>query len=114
MSSTLFLINWSPYPIRVTLNTQQLTPPINPSVSKYNYFPNSLSVRRDTSAPGKPGIWGNDNALIVLVDSASKLYNSIKDPSGAAPNHDLLLWIFEDFVVFSQFDNQLGSPVNPS
>jgi hypothetical protein len=113
MSSTLYLINWCPYQITATLNTLPLTP-INPPLSKYNYFPNSLAVNRDASAPGKPGVWGNDNALIVLVDGASKRYNSIKDPNGAAPNNDVLLWIFDDFVVFSQFDNQLGSPVNPS
>ena len=114
MSSTLYLINWCPNSITVTLNTKQFSPPINPSLAKYNYFPNSLPVERDPSATGKPGVWGNNNALIVLVDGASKLYNSIKDPSSATPNNELLLWIFTDFVVFSQFDNQLGSPVNPS
>lgn len=113
MSSTLYLINWCPNAITATLNIQQLSP-IKPSSSKNNYFPSTLAVQRDASAPGKPGVWGNDNALIVLVDGSSKRYNSIKDPNGAAPNNDLLLWIFTDFVVFSQFDNQLGSPVNPS
>jgi hypothetical protein len=113
MSSTLYMINWCPNTITATLNTKPLSP-INPSLSKFNYFPNSLAVPRDASVPGKAGVWGNDNALIVLVDGTSKLYNSIKDPNGAAPNNDLLLWIFTDFVVFSQFDNQLGSPVHPS
>jgi len=113
MSSTLYMINWCPNTITPTLNTKPLSK-IDPSLSKYNYFPSSLAVARDASGPGKAGVWGNDNALIVLVDGTSKLYNSIKDPSGAAPNNDLLLWIFTDFVVFSQFDNQLGSPVHPS
>lgn len=113
MSSTLYLINWSPYQITATLNTLPLSP-ISPSLSKYNYFPNSLAVKRDPSAHGKAGEWGNDNALIVMVDGASKRYNNIKDPNDAAPNNELLLWIFNDFVVFSQFENQLGSPVNPS
>jgi hypothetical protein len=108
------MINWCPNAITVTLNTQQFSPPINPSSSKYNYFPYQLAVPRDASVPGKPGVWGNDNALIVLVDGTSKRYNSIKDPNGAAPNNDLLLWIFTDFVVFSQFDSQLGDPVSPS
>ena len=114
MSSTLYLINWSPFPITVTLNTQQFSPPINFSLAKNNYFPESLAVQRDPSGTGKPGIWGNNNALIVLVDGTSKLYNNIKDPSDATPNNLLLLWIYTDFVVFSQFDNQLGNPVNPS
>ena len=113
MSSNLYMINWCPNSITPTLNTQSLSP-IKPSSSQYNYFPFSLAVARNASVPGKPGVWGNDNALIVLVDGTSKLYNNIKDPSGAAPNNDLLLWIFTDFVVFSQFDNQLGSPVHPS
>ncbi|MEK6304208.1 MAG: hypothetical protein AABO41_26265 [Acidobacteriota bacterium] len=113
MSSTLYMINWCPNKVTATLNTKQLSP-IDPSLSKDYYFPDSLAVPRDASVPGKAGVWGNDNALIVLVDGANKLYNSIKDPSGAAPNNDLLLWIFTDFVVFSQFDNQLGSPVHPS
>ena len=113
MSSTLYLINWCPNSITATLNTKQLSP-INPSKSQYNYFPYSLSVHRDASAPGKAGEWGNDNALIILVDGSSKRYNNIKDPNGAAPNNELLLWIFTDFVVFSQFENQLGSPINPS
>jgi hypothetical protein len=114
MSSSLYLINWCPSSITATLNTQPLSPAIKPSSSGSNYFPFSLAVARNASVPGKPGVWGNDNALIVLVEGKTKLYNSIKDPSGAAPNNDLLLWIFTDFVVFSQFDNQLGSPVNPS
>ena len=114
MSSSLYLINWCPNSVTATLNTQPLSPPIKPSSSGSNYFPYSLAVQRDASLPGKPGVWGNDNALIVLVDGKSKLYNDIKDPNGAAPNNDLLLWIFTDFVVFSQFDNQLGSPVYPS
>lgn len=113
MSSTLYMINWCPNPITVTLNTQQFTPPIKVSSSKSNYFPFTLPVPRDASVAGRPGVWGNDNTLIVLVDGSSKLYNNIKDPNGAAPNNDLLLWVFSDFVVFSQFDNQLGSPVNP-
>lgn len=113
MSSTLYLINWCPQKMTATLNTKQLSP-INPSSSKYNYVPYTLSIPRDSSLHGQPGVWGNDNTLVVLVDGASKVYNSIKDPSGAAPNNDLLLWIFTDFVVFSQFNNQLGSPVNPS
>ena len=114
MSSTLYLINWCPNSITATLNTLPLTPPIKPSTNQFNYFPFAFPVQRDASAPGKPGVWGTDNALIVLVDGASKLYNRIKDPNGAAPNNDLLLWIFTDFVVFSQFENQLGSPVHPS
>lgn len=114
MSSSLYLINWCPNSITATLNTLPLSPPIKPSSSGSNYFPLSLAVPRNTSVPGKPGVWGNDNALIVLVDGRSKLYNSIRDPNGAAPNNDMLLWIFTDFVVFSQFDNQLGSPVHPS
>ena len=109
MSSTLYLINWCPNPITLTT-----TPAIKSSRVQDNYFPFSLPVLRDASLPGKPGVWGNDNALIILVDGTSRLYNSIKDPNGAAPNNDLLLWIFTDFVVFSQFENQLGSPVNPS
>lgn len=113
MSSTLYMINWCPNSITATLNTEQL-PQIKPSSSKGNYFPPSLPVERDASGPGKPAVWGNDNALIVLVDGSSKRYNNIKDPNGAAPNNDLLLWIFADFVVFSQFDSQLGSPVHPS
>jgi hypothetical protein len=114
MSSTLYLINWCPNPITVTLNAQQFTPPIKTSSSQSNYFPYALSVLRDASVPGRAGVWGNDNALIILVDGTSKRYNNIRDPNDAAPNNDLLLWIFTDFVVFSQFDNQLGSPVNPS
>jgi hypothetical protein len=113
MSSSLFLINWCPNSITATLNTQQLSP-IKATSGQSNYFPYALSVLRDASAPGKPGVWGNDNALIVLVDGSSKRYNNIKDPNGAAPNNDLLLWIFTDFVVFSQFENQLGSAINPS
>ena len=115
MSSTLYVINWCPVGITVTLNTQRLSPsPIKPSSPQQNYFPFTTSVPRNVSGPGQMGVWGNDNALIVLVDGTSKLYNSIKDPNGAAPNNDLLLWIFTDFVVFSQFDNQLGNPVHPS
>jgi hypothetical protein len=114
MSSTLYLINWCPNPITVTLNKKEFSPPINPSRNRDNYFPFALAVHRDASAPGKSGEWGNDNTLVVLVDGSSKLYNNIKDPNGAAPNNDLLLWIFTDFVVFSQFDHQLGNPVNPS
>ena len=114
MSSTLYMINWSPYTITPTLNTEQLSS-ITTAMKEYNYFPYPvLAVTRDASLPGKPGVWGNDNALIVRVDSASKVYNNIKDPNGAVPNNDLLLWIFTDFVVFSQFDSQLGSPVSPS
>lgn len=110
----MYLINWCPNQITVTLNAQQLAPPIKTSSSQSNYFPYTLSVLRDAAVPGRPGVWGNDNTLVILVDGGSKLYNNIKDPNGAAPNNDLLLWIFTDFVVFSQFDNQLGSPVNPS
>lgn len=113
MSSNLYLINWCPNSITATLNTQPLSP-IKPSSSQFNYFPFSLAVHRDASGAGKPGVWGNDNALIILSDGASKLYNNLKDPSGAAPNNDLLLWIFTDFLVFSQFENQLGSPIHPS
>lgn len=113
MSSTLYLINWCPQKVTATLNTKQLSQ-ITASSSKYNYIPYTLSVPRDSSGPGQPGVWGNDNTLVVLVDGASKVYNSIKDPNDAAPNNDLLLWIFADFVVFSQFDKQLGNPVNPS
>jgi hypothetical protein len=114
MSSNLYLINWSPHSITPTLNTLPLSPPIKPSSSQINYFPLSLAVHRDASSAGKPGVWGKDNALIVLADGTSKLYNNLKDPNGAAPNNDLLLWIFTDFLVFSQFENQLGSPIHPS
>lgn len=114
MSSNLYLINWCPNSITATLNTQPLAPPIKVSSSQFNYFPFSLAVLRDVSSAGKPGVWGNDNALIVLVDGKSKLYNNLKDPNDAAPNNDLLLWIFTDFLVFSQFNNQLGSPIHPS
>jgi hypothetical protein len=113
MSSNLYLINWCPNSITATLNTQPLSP-IKPSSSQFNYFPSSLAVQRDASGAGKPGVWGNDNALIVLAEGTSKLYNNLKDPKGAAPNNDLLLWIFTDFLVFSQFENQLGSPIHPS
>lgn len=113
MSSSLYLINWCPNPVTSTLNTQPLSQ-IKTSSSQYNYFPSSLAVPRDASSAGKSGVWGNDNALIVLVDGKSKLYNNLKDPNGAAPNNDLLLWIFTDFLVFSQFENQLGSPIYPS
>jgi hypothetical protein len=107
------MINWCPNQITVTLNGQQFSPPIKSSRSQDNYFPFSLPVLRDASLPGKLGVWGNDNALIVLVDGASKTYNNIRDPNGAAPNNDMLLWIFNEFVVFSQFENQLGNPVHP-
>jgi len=114
MSSNLYLINWCPNSISVTLNTEPFyPPPIEPSTSQYNYFPPSLAVQRDVSSSGKKGVWGKDNALIVLVDGKSKLYNNLKDPSGATPNNDLLLWIFSDFLWFSQFENQLGSPIHP-
>lgn len=112
MASNLYLINWCPNEITATLNTQPLSP-IKPSSSQFNYFPPSLAVQRDASGAGKSGVWGNDNALIVLVEGKSKLYNNLKDPKGAAPNNDLLLWIFTDFLVFSQFENQLGSPIHP-
>lgn len=115
MSATLWIINWAPEEVTPSLNTEDLSP-VKATEAKYNYFPISTSVPRDASAPGEPGIWGNNNSLTVKPTGggSSQIYNNLQDPEGAAPNTDLLLWIFPDFLVFSQLDKQLGNPVKPT
>lgn len=115
MSSTLFLINWAPEAVTVTLNQGQL-PSIDVTDSSFSYYPYSDTVPRDASGPGAPGRWGDVNQLVVQPSGggSSQIYNGIKDPEKAAPNTNLLLWIFPSFIVFSQLDNQLGEPVYPS
>ncbi|MGD2114034.1 MAG: hypothetical protein PVG07_03215 [Acidobacteriota bacterium] len=114
MSSMLFLINWSPDSVTPTLNQGMLTS-IKPSSATYEYYPYQITVPRDASGPGEPGEWGNVNSLVVKHSgsSGSQVYNDLADPEGAEPNTDLLLWIFPEFIVFSQRETQLGSPVYP-
>jgi hypothetical protein len=114
MSSLLYLINWTPQKVTPTLN-QMTLPAINAASAAFEYYPFQVAVKRDASGPGKPGQWGNVNTLVVIPSSGgtSQIYNYIKDPDGAAPNNALLLWIFPDFVVFSQFDEELGAHITP-
>lgn len=115
MSSTLFLINWAPEAVTVTLNQGQLQP-ILATEARYSYYPYNDSVPRDASGPGAPGKWGDVNQLVVQPSGggSSQIYNDLLDPEKAAPNTDLRLWIFPSFIVFSQLDDQLGEPVYPS
>ena len=110
----MYLINWTPNDVKPTLN-QGVLSKIQASAAKFNYYPNQIAVRRDVSVSGKPGQWGNVNTLIVVPSpgGTSQIYNNIKDPEGAAPNNTLLLWIFPDFVVFSQFDEERGDHITP-
>lgn len=110
MSSNLRLINWGPKAITPTLNEKDLGS-VKESSAPFNYYPFTTSVPRDPSGPGGPGVWGRDNSLRVRPTGggATLTYDNLQDPEGAAPNNELLLWIFPEFLVFSQFDKQLAT-----
>mgnify|MGYP005988801423 CR=1 FL=1 len=115
MSSQLRIINWKPDQIVPDLNTGQL-PSLKPSTAKQNFLPYSQSVARDPSGPHNPMVWGEVNTLIIKPSSGGKtqVYNGLSDPKEAAPNTELLLWVFPEFLVFSQFNKQLGGKIHPS
>ncbi|MCB4379129.1 hypothetical protein FZX02_01415 [Synechococcus sp. MU1644] len=115
MASNLRIINWQADKMTSTLNTKALAP-LAHSQAKYNYIPNSLTVRREPASEPAPGVWGRHNTLVVQSEgsSGSQLYNDLTDPADAAPNIEMLLWIFPDYVVFSQLEKQLGQKIYPS
>mmetsp|Transcript_22455 Transcript_22455/g.36275 ORF Transcript_22455/g.36275 Transcript_22455/m.36275 type:complete len:120 (-) Transcript_22455:805-1164(-) len=115
MSSSLRIINWQADKMEATLNNK-LVASLKAAQSKYDYIPESSSVTREPTSAPDPGVWGWANELIIksFAISGSQVYNDIKDPSDAAPNIELLLWVFPDYAVFSQLEKQLGDKIHPS
>lgn len=115
MASNLRIVNWQANKMASTLNAKALSE-LKPSEARYNYIPNSLTVPREPASAPAPGVWGRHNTLVVQSDgsSGSQLYNDLHDPSGAAPNTEMLLWVFKDYLVFSQLGKQLGEKIYPS
>lgn len=113
MSSNTLFINWTPYLVAVNLNGKNVAS-INPARQQDSYFPYQETVERDTSTSNKPGVWGMSNSMALTMDGQATIYNDLNDPSGAAPNVDLLVWIFPDFLVLSQLGKQLGNRIVPS
>ncbi|WP_189370799.1 hypothetical protein [Tateyamaria omphalii] len=98
-----------------TLNTKVLSE-LKPSEAKHNYIPDSLSVRREPTNAPTPGVWGRINTLVIKSKavSGSQTYNDLHDPEGAAPNTEMLLWVFDGYLVISQLGKQLGEKIYPS
>jgi hypothetical protein len=115
MSSTIRFVNWSAKSVIPSLNGGDLSE-LDVSSASFNYYPYSNQAQRDASQPPSERFWGNSNSLTIRpVDGGdTQIYNDLSEPDGTAPNNELILWIFPDYVVFSQFENQLGDPIKPS
>lgn len=114
MGSTLSILNWTPARITPTLN-QTVLESIPSSAAQDNYYPYNQDVPRVPGAP-PPGIWGAINNLTVKSTDVSqtRIYNSLAEPADARPNIALMLWVFPDYLIFSQIGEQLGPPVKPN
>lgn len=114
MSTTITIVNWKPEDLIPSLNQFDLAV-IKATKAAYDYYPYTTSTAREPSKPASPGIWGETNTLVVkpVGGGTSQIYNNLSDPSGAAPNNPLMLWIFPEFLIFSQFENQISNPVYP-
>jgi hypothetical protein len=114
MTSTLSIINWAPTKITATLNQIQLSA-LSTSTPSDNYYPYNLDVPRVPGAP-PPGSWGSVNSLTLKSTDVSwtRIYNYLTEPRGAKPNIALMLWVFQDYLVFSQIGEQLGPTISPN
>ncbi|CAA0081656.1 Uncharacterised protein [BD1-7 clade bacterium] len=112
MSSTIRFVNWMPESVTPVLNQSMLSD-LKTSTAAHSYFPYSMSVPRQPDQPPSAGVWGNTNNLVVKSGGKSQIYNNLTEPENSAPNQELILWVFPDFVIFSQFEKQLGEKVFP-
>lgn len=115
MSSDLKVINWTSKDVHVTLNVGSAHRLNAPSRDSSCYVPTVRSWPRDTTSQRKRGDrWGSVNDLTVDVwwGGESHWYD-LADPRGAAMDLELLLWVFPDYLVFSQAGRQLGDVVPP-
>ncbi|MBY5935086.1 hypothetical protein KUV51_18925 [Tateyamaria omphalii] len=115
MASDLRIINWQADKMTPTLNFQGLSE-LKPSEARHHYLPYSQTVPRKPADAPKPGEWGRINTLVITsrASSEAQTYNDLYDPEGAAPNNEMLLWVFKDYLVISQLGKQLGGKIYPS
>jgi len=114
MSTTITFVNWRPEELIPSLNQFDLAA-IKATKASFEYYPYTTNALRNPSEPGQPGVWGYTNNLVVkpVGGGSSQVYNNLADPAGAAPNNPIMLWIFPDFLIFSQFEKQISDPVYP-
>lgn len=114
MSTTITFANWAAADVIPSLNQFDLKA-LKATQASFDYYPYTTSTTRDPSQPGGPGLWGSVNNLVIKPTGGgtSQVYNNLPDPADAAPNNPLMLWIFPEFIVFSQFEKQISDPVYP-
>lgn len=114
MSSTLLFVNWAPDVVTPELNGKTLNQ-LKASSASFNYLPYSFSVPRDTNVAPTAGVWSSSNTLIIRAGEGGdpQLYQDLSDPDGAVGGNPMLLWIFPSFIIYSQFEQQLGGEIYP-
>ena len=114
MSSILNFVNWTPTRVTPTLNGGVLQK-VLAAEAKDSYVPYSISIERNaTQRQPIEDEWCANNELLIVREgvSGTQIYR-LDDPSPGQADTELFLWVFPDFIVFSQRSQQVGNRQYP-